>query len=161
MPQDDKRTRARGVKRQSSDNAAENLSKQEKRPKKAKASILAPAIEDSNKIEFSEQSEATPRRERRSAARDYLNGRISDEEFQRWVQGLIAARSNKASNNKALSVMEQTAKALPTTDFPVYPTEGCNVSGRRLSQMFFVREKQAALLSYKRKITKVSSQALR
>ncbi len=68
VPQDDKRTRARGVKRQSSDNAAENLSNQEKRLKKAKAAIPAPSIEDSDKIEVSEQSEATlaalPRRQR-------------------------------------------------------------------------------------------------
>ncbi len=67
---------------------AEVSTGKEKRPKKAKAAIPAPTIEDSEKNEVSEQSEATPRR--RSAARDYLNGRISDEEFQSWVQGLIA-----------------------------------------------------------------------
>ncbi len=49
---------------------------QEKRPKKAKTAIPVPATEDYNKIEVSEQSVATPRRERQgSAARDYLNGR--------------------------------------------------------------------------------------
>jgi hypothetical protein len=73
---------------------------------------------------------------RRSAARDYLNGRISDEEFQSWVQGLIAARSNKASNNKALSVMEQPNKTPTTMNFPVYPTEVSNISGRRISHFF-------------------------
>jgi hypothetical protein len=105
---------------------------------KAKAAIPAPTIEDSDKIEVSEQSEATPRR--RSAARDYLNARISDEEFQSWVQGLIAARNNKASNNKALSVMEQPTKTPTTMNFPVYPTEAVNMSGRRLSQIFSTRE---------------------
>jgi hypothetical protein len=115
-------SRARGVKRSSETKIAKVSTGKEKRPKKAKAAIPAPTIEDSDKIEVSEQSEATPRR--RSAARDYLNGRISGEEFQSWVQGLIAARNNKASNNKALSVMEQQTKTPTTMNFPVNPTDG-------------------------------------
>ncbi len=64
--------RARGVKRSSETKIAEVSTNKKKRPKKAKAAIPAPTIEDSDKNEVSEQSEATPRR--RSAARDYLNG---------------------------------------------------------------------------------------
>ena len=94
-------TRARGVKRSSETKIAEVSTNKTKRPnKKAKAAIPAPTIEDTDKIEVSEQSEATPRR--RSTARDYLNGQISDEEFQSWVQGLIAARNNKACVLQAL-----------------------------------------------------------
>jgi hypothetical protein len=44
LPQDDRKPRARRVKRQSTENAAEDLNKQEKRPKRAKAGIPAPAI---------------------------------------------------------------------------------------------------------------------
>jgi hypothetical protein len=66
-----------------------------------------------------------------------VSGNIASEEFQSWVQGLIAARNNKASNNKALSVMEQPTNTPTTMNFPVYPTEAVNMSGRRLSQIFF------------------------
>ncbi len=131
-------SRARGVKRSYETKIAEVSTNKKKHPKKAKAAIPAPAIEDSDEIEVSDQSEATPRR--RSTARDYLNGQISDEEFQSWVQGLIAARNNKASNNKVFSVMEQPTNTPTTMNFPVYPTEAVNMSGRRLSQFFSTRE---------------------
>ncbi len=94
-------SRARGVKRSFEAKIAEVSTNKKKRPKKAKAAIPALTIEDSDKIEVSEQSEATPRR--RSTARDYLNRQISDEEFQSWVQGLIAARNNKATSTSDTS----------------------------------------------------------
>ncbi len=55
-------SRARGVKRSSETKIAEVSTNKKKRLKKAKAAIPAPTIEDSDKIEVSEQSEATPRR---------------------------------------------------------------------------------------------------
>ncbi len=72
-------SRARGVKWSLKTKIAEVSTNKKKRPKKAKAAIPALTIEDSDEIEVSEQSGATPRR--RSTARDYINGQISDEEF--------------------------------------------------------------------------------
>ncbi len=106
-------------------------------PRRRRWSSQAPFNEDFNNKDASEQSEASPQREWRSAARDYLIGRITDEEFQNWVQGLIAVRGNKSSNNiRGSNKVQQAAKTPTTPNLPVQPTEDRNMSGRRRSRFF-------------------------
>ncbi len=96
---------------------------------------------------------AAPRYERQcGAASDFINGKISGEEFQQCVQELIAARGGKAGINGASSMMEQLAKTLLNADFPVNPTEGCNVSGRRLSNFCKGEASGAAPVAQKDKV---------
>jgi hypothetical protein len=79
---------------------------------------------------------AVSRHERQwDAASEFINGKISGEEFQQSVRELIAARSGKASINGASNVMKQPAKTRLHA-FPVNPTEASNVPGRRLSRCF-------------------------
>ena len=110
------------------------------RAKEAKAGISNPADEDFNIKDTPEQSVAAPRHERQwGTASGFINEKISEEEFQQCVQQLIAAKCDKGSHIGASNVVQQAANTPTTMNFPVYPTEAVNMSGRRLSQIFFRR----------------------
>jgi hypothetical protein len=112
-------------------------SSMKKRAKKAKAGISNPANEDFNIKDTPEQSVAALRHERQwGAASDFINGKISEEEFQQCVQQLIAAKCDKGSHIGASNVVQQAAKTPTTSTLPVNPTEDSNMPGRRRSHCF-------------------------
>ncbi len=95
-------------------------SSMKKRAKKAKAGISNPANEDLYIKDTPEQSVAALRHERQwGAARDFINGKISEEEFQQCVQQLIAAKCDKGSHIGASNVVQQAAK---TQQPQIYPS---------------------------------------
>jgi hypothetical protein len=80
---------------------------------------------------------AVPRHERQwGAASEFINGKISAEDFQQRVQELITARGDKNSTFGASSVDQQHPKTAINSNIPVDPTEVFYMSGRRLSHFF-------------------------
>jgi hypothetical protein len=84
--------------------------------------------------------------------------RRSDGGFQHgWLEALANvfgegdANGDKNSTVGASNGVQQAAKTPTTSNFPVHPTEDCNVSGRRLSQICFAMEKEKAQLPSKQK----------
>ncbi len=89
---------------------------------------------------------AAPRHERQwGAASEFINGKISAEDFQQRVQQLITACSDNNSTCGASSGIDQQHPKIATnSNIPVNPTEAVNMSGRRPSHFFGEKEANGA-----------------